>query len=114
MKTRSCPSDSTADGSATAVLLNPGFATRHVVGAARKGRQRLEDLASFVDANECSALHASIEFELGKLAQATRRHDDARGHFERVLAVLDGFPEAGDFRQASERLSQLTELRRTR
>lgn len=77
------------------------------MGRVATNRRRFSNLLAFLDDDEYTALQASAEFELGKLTQATKQYDEALRRFERVLAVLDGFPEACYHRQASERPARL-------
>jgi class 3 adenylate cyclase/tetratricopeptide (TPR) repeat protein len=96
-----------ADGSALAALANPGFVKRHVIGAAKKGRTRLLAYDRAAEENGYHGLRASTAFELGKLAMATGRPDEAREYFRRMVQILADFPESTYHREATARLAEL-------
>ena len=77
-----------------ASLRDKAFIKSHRVGASKKARVALEQLAkSLADRGENGRL-AAIEFELAKLAKHDRRTDDARAHGRRVQELLADSPEA--------------------
>jgi hypothetical protein len=91
-----------AEASTTEALRNPGFARRHGVRAAHKGRDRLGRL---IETTEFPAFGPLLEFELAKLEHSSGRTSDAEAHAERVRELLAGYPESTLYRQATELIS---------
>jgi class 3 adenylate cyclase len=87
-----------AEASVMQALRNPGFAKRHGVRAAHKGRARLTRL---IETSEFPALTVLFELELAKLEHSQGRTAGAQAHAERVRELLADYPESPYYRQAS-------------
>lgn len=97
-----------AESSFGQALKNPGFVRRHAIGAAKKARERAEQLEHDLTAHHFRGLLSLVHFELGKVEQATKNVEEARRRYEQVLAQLADEPDAQIARDAQARLVELT------
>jgi len=88
-----------AEASTMQALRNPGFARRHGVRAAHKGRARLTRL---IGTGECASFTVLFEMELAKLEHSQGKTSQAHAHAERVRELLADYPESTLYRQATE------------
>jgi tetratricopeptide (TPR) repeat protein len=90
-----------------AAIRDRAFLSRQRVGAAKKARGALEELAKSLDECGNNGDRASVEFELAKIAKHDRRNDDARAHLQTVQQLLADSPDASLCLRARGMLAEL-------
>jgi hypothetical protein len=90
-----------------AALRDRAFLSRQRVGAAKKARGALEQLAKSLDECGNNGDRAGVEFELATLAKHERQVDDARAHLQTVLQLLADAPDASLCLRARGMLAEL-------
>ena len=90
-----------------AALRDRAFLSRQRVGAAKKARGALEQLAKSLDECGNNGDRAVVEFELASLAKHERQVDDARAHARTVQQLLADSPDASLCLRARGLLAEL-------
>jgi hypothetical protein len=90
-----------------AALRDRAFLSRQRVGAAKKARGALEQLAKSLDGCGNGGDRAMVEFPLASLAKHDRRKHDARAHARTVQQLLADSPDASLCLRARGMLAEL-------
>ncbi len=90
-----------------AALRDRAFLSRQRLGAAKKARSALEQLAKSLDECGNNGDRAMVEFELATLAKHERQVDDARAHARTVQQLLADSPDASLCLRARAMLAEL-------
>ena len=88
-------------------LRDRAFLSRQRVGAAKKARSALEQLAKSLAECGNNGERARVEFELATLAKHERQVDDARAHLRTVQQLLSDAPDASLCLRARGMLAEL-------
>ena len=90
-----------------ASLRDKAFIKAHRVGASKKARVALEQLARLLADRQENGRLAAVELELAKVAKHDGRNDDARAHVQTVQRLLAGSPDASLYLRARGILAEL-------